>query len=222
VAFDGGGDAVAAFARGSSVQAADYNAAPALSGVQVPAAGVVGEALGFGASGADLWSPVAIAWDFGDGGKATGGQAGHSYAAAGDYVVTVTATDSAGNSSSEQRTIHVAAGGGGSDIPTDPPTGGSAAFRGLKIQRQTVKVRHGSARIKASCPVRTVRACTGTLRLVARHKVVGHARFKVAAGKRVRIRVRVTSVETVRATARAHDGAGAKRTTSARLKLRRG
>jgi hypothetical protein len=217
VAFDGAGDAVAAFTNGFPIETADYDAAPSLAGVQVPASALVGDTVATEASGADLWSPVGIAWDFGDGSSAAGSQVSHSYAAVGDYTVTVTATDGAGNASSEQRTIHVIAPDGGG-APPSPPTQQQTGFRGLRIKRQTIVVRHGGARVRVSCPAGTVGACAGTLQPRG-HKLVGHTHFKVRAGKHARIRVGVAGVGSVRATARAHDGAGAKRTTRTRLRL---
>ena len=68
------------------------------------------------ASGADVWSAVTTAFDFGDGSSQTGGDVSHTYAAAGTYAVTVTATDSAGNTATSARTIGVAA-----PPVTDPP-----------------------------------------------------------------------------------------------------
>jgi hypothetical protein len=221
VAFDGAGDAVAAFTNGYPIETANYDAAPALSGVQVPATGAVGETLSFAASTTDLWSPVAIAWDFGDGGTASGGQASHSYAAAADYTVTVTATDAAGNASSDTRSIHVSA-PDGTGVPPSPPIQQQHVFRGLRIKRQTIVVRHGVAQVRVSCPAGTVGACAGKLQLQLRHKLVGHTRFKVGAGKRAQLRIRVARVGRVSVTARAHDGTGARHTTSARLRLRRG
>ena len=220
LAFDGGGDAVAAFARGSAIQTADYDAAPSLAGVQAPGSAVAGEVLTFAASAADLWSPVAIAWDFGDGAKAGGGQATHAYAAAGDYTATVTATDAVGNVASETHSVHVTAppSGAGPDVPDTPQTPG-APFPGLEIKRQTIVVRHRVAFVRASCPATTSGSCTGTLRLVRGRKAIGHAHFRVAPGKHVRIRVHVARLGSVRAAARALDGAGAKRTTRARLRL---
>jgi PKD repeat protein len=51
--------------------------------------------------------PISYAWDFGDGGTATGNPATHTYAAPGDYVVTMTVTNACGQQV-VQHTITVA------------------------------------------------------------------------------------------------------------------
>jgi hypothetical protein len=211
------------FSRGTAIQAADYDAAPALFGVKAPASGVAGKPLSFSAVGADLWSPVTLGWDFGDGKKAGGSAAGHAYAAAGNYTVTVTARDAVGNVTSAKKVVHVSA---APPKPGEPPTGSEPqqhAFAGLLLKRQTAVVRKRVARVKATCPVATNGACAGTLRLFAGRKIIGRARFAIAPGKTARIRVKVKRVVRAgRASARTHDGLGATRTTSAKLKLRRG
>lgn len=52
-----------------------------------------------------------FAWDFGDGGTATGATASHSYAATGSYVVGLTVADALGQISRAQRTVVVTGGG---------------------------------------------------------------------------------------------------------------
>ncbi|MBT1002474.1 PKD domain-containing protein [Paenarthrobacter sp. DKR-5] len=52
---------------------------------------------------------AAYAWDFGDGAKATGVKASHSYAAAGTYTVKLTATDDAGATGTTSQAVTVAA-----------------------------------------------------------------------------------------------------------------
>ena len=83
--------------------------------VNVPASGVAGTPVSVSASPFDLWSSVALtSWNFGDGGLATGSSAAHTYSAAGNYTVTVTVTDAAGNTTAESRSISIAA------APTPP------------------------------------------------------------------------------------------------------
>ena len=53
-------------------------------------------------------SAAALHVDFGDGSGAYGASVQHIYASAGSYVVTVTATDGAGNRSTATRTIQIA------------------------------------------------------------------------------------------------------------------
>jgi hypothetical protein len=172
---------------------------------------------------------VTISWDFGDGASATGSPATHAYAAAGDYNVTVTATDGAGNSVHEIHAAHVPAPAAPAPAPapgspaTIPSGGAQHVFGGLVLKRQTIVVRKRVARVKASCPAATTGGCAGTLRLLSGQKVIGRARFSVAAGGSARIGVKLTRlVAKSRASARAHDGLGATRTTTAKLKLRRG
>jgi PKD domain len=217
VAFDSGGDAVAAFARGTSIQTADYDAAPALSAVQAPGSGAPGETLAFSASATDLWSAVTLDWNFGDGATATGSPASHAFAAPGDYTVKITARDAAGNESSETHVVHVPA-----PPPVVPPVVPPAhhSFSGLTLIRQRIVVRKGMGRVKAVCPVTTSGACAGTLRLRSGKKVVARAGFTVLPGRTVRIRVRLRHFpRTLRGFATAHDSIGATRTTSAKLKL---
>ena len=74
----------------------------------VPATGAAGATVAMSATATELWSgPPSISWDFGDGGTGAGGSTSHVYAAAGTYLVRVTATDGAGNSTSVTRTIVV-------------------------------------------------------------------------------------------------------------------
>src|SRR3954471_15804740 len=215
VALDSGGDAVAAFVRGTAIDAASMDAAPSLSGVQVPGSGAPGEALAFSAAGADLWSPATIEWDFGDGATATGSPASHAFASPGDYTVKVTARDAAGNETSETHVVHVTA-------PVSPPLPPAKDFPGLLLKSQRVVVRHGVGRVTAACSAGTAGACAGKLRLLSGKKVVASARFDVRAGRSARIRVRLRRVpRTLRASAIAHDAFGATRTTSAKLKLLR-
>ena len=70
---------------------------------------VAGSPSSLTAQAVDRWSnPATFTWDFGDGGSAAGATASHVYAAAGSYVVTVTATDAVGNATTLTRTVVVA------------------------------------------------------------------------------------------------------------------
>jgi PKD repeat protein len=63
-----------------------------------------------GSSSADAEGPVAAyAWDFGDGSTGAGVTASHTYAAAGDYTVKLTATDAAGATGQATKVVTVQA-----------------------------------------------------------------------------------------------------------------
>ncbi len=80
---------------------AAFNAVVSALDVQVDASG-----------SSDAEGPLAsYAWDFGDGGTATGVTAAHSYTADGTYPVTLTVTDSGGLTSTKTLQVTVAAGG---------------------------------------------------------------------------------------------------------------
>ncbi len=85
----------------------DSGAPPALTGVSVPTAAVLGAAATFSAHASDTMGMRGVHWSFGDGTDAEGESASHAYAAAGTFTVTVSATDRAGNTSSATRTVSV-------------------------------------------------------------------------------------------------------------------
>lgn len=64
---------------------------------------------GTGSFDSDAGGIVSYAWDFGDGGTATGAILQHTYVAAGTYTVTLTVFDSDGNVASNQTTATVSA-----------------------------------------------------------------------------------------------------------------
>ena len=65
-------------------------------------------------------SIAATAWNFGDGGTATGTTASHTYATAGTYTITQTVTDNGGATGSTTRSVTVAG---------TPPPAGAIAYR---------------------------------------------------------------------------------------------
>ena len=69
-------------------------------------------------------------WDFGDGTFLSGMIASHTYAAAGDYTIKLTITDTDGEVATAFRTLTVGTGGSGSDAPVasftaSPSSGGT-------------------------------------------------------------------------------------------------
>ena len=125
--------------------------------------------------------------------------------------------------------------GGGTAAPPGGDT--TAPFRGLVVPRQTARVSAGVARIRARCPSAAVRRCVGTLALASRdpnggrRQILARARVAIRRGSAATLRVRLTSEgarllrdrRSLAAIARAvvRDGAGARRTTRARVRLQR-
>jgi hypothetical protein len=140
LATDAAGDALASWTptdplgAKSVLAAALQTAGPQLSDLTVPASGTAGAQLAFSAGARSTFAAVAqTTWDFGDGSApATGASAGHAYAQAGDYTVTVTVTDSVGNATQARRQVAVAVAPDGRRPPDDgappgttPPGGGT-------------------------------------------------------------------------------------------------
>jgi PKD domain len=117
LATDAGGNALASWTAtdalgAKSIAAAAFQATrPQLSAVSVPASGTAGAQLAVSASATSTFATIAqTSWDFGDGTPAAGGAAvSHTYAQAGTYTVTVTATDSVGNTAQATRQVTIAA-----------------------------------------------------------------------------------------------------------------
>jgi PKD repeat protein len=84
--------------------------APELRDVATPAnVHVAGQPVGMSVNPFDVWSTVAVSWDFGDGGSASGAAVSHTYASAGDYTVTITGVDSVGNTTKTTQRIAISA-----------------------------------------------------------------------------------------------------------------
>jgi hypothetical protein len=110
VAVDGEGSAIVAWPAADGARAAVLDAgAPVLGPVTAPATATAGVPADFAASATDRWSGVGLGWAFGDGASATGGAVSHAFGAAGTPVVTVTASDAAGNAASADRSVTVSA-----------------------------------------------------------------------------------------------------------------
>ncbi|TMM10189.1 MAG: hypothetical protein E6G00_08075 [Actinobacteria bacterium] len=121
--------------------------------------------------------------------------------------------------------------------------GGGSAFAGVKIPKQTAKVKKGKAPVSVSCPAKAKTSCVGKLVLKTakavttssgKKKVVtlGKASFSIAAGKTKVLKVKLSkggknllaAHKTVKsiATATAHDATGKSKTTSGKVKVKRG
>jgi PKD domain len=126
---------------------------PQFTAVTVPSTVAVGAALRLTASATDLLTgPASIRWDFGDGSQATGNTVSHAYGSPGVHTITVTATDTAGNSVTQTRRVVVRA----TDVP--PPVVSHVAFTPVRF-----KVARGSTASVAAAPhVRRGRTSSGS------------------------------------------------------------
>ena len=87
---------------------AAFDAGPTLGTVQIPD-GYTSQTLTFSAQVSGDWSALkSVHWDFSDGTTAEGASVTHTYEEAGEYTVTVTATDQAGNTATQSATSHIA------------------------------------------------------------------------------------------------------------------
>src|SRR5439155_4947003 len=127
---------------------------------------------------------------------------------------------------------------------TSPTICASATqFPGVKIPKQTAKVKNGKVPVSVSCPAKAKTSCVGKLVLKTaravttssgKKKVVtlGKASFSIAAGKTKVVKVKLSkggknllsAHKTVKsiATATAHDATGKSKTTSGKVKVKRG
>jgi PKD repeat protein len=166
IGVDDEGNAIVgyAFARAAPdgrlvAQVATYDVAPPiLSDISVPTAATVGENASMSANAADRWSGASISWSFGDGSTGAGATVSHAYTAAGNYTVSVTATDGAGNASSTTRTVQVAApptgggGGGGSAVvvPAGIDSDRDGFFAGQDCNDNNAGIRPGAVEVKGN------------------------------------------------------------------------
>jgi hypothetical protein len=153
------GDGIIAFVEGPAAgphvaHARGFDATPPqLTSVLNPATAQAGVPGAFLAQAFDVWGPVTVGWDFGDG-TATGPTVAHAFAAPGPHTVTTTATDSVGTSVSTTGSVDVAAAPGGGGGP-----GGGAVAPGLThISETNSKFRVG----RNATPVSARRAPVGT------------------------------------------------------------
>ena len=190
--------------------------APRAGATVQPATALVGAQVVFDASGScdPDGDALTYAWTFDDGATATSAAASHAFSSPGSHFGIVTVTDSTGRSATAAVSVAI----------TKPAP--SPAFAGVKIAKQTVRVsRRGVAAVKVACPASTAAGpCTGGLTLAGRR-----ASFKIATGKTKKVAVKLSkpTLKTLRkhgrlhttATARAHDAAGAAKTTHGKVTL---
>ncbi len=69
-------------------------------------------------------------WDFGDGQTSTEQNPTHEYTVAGDYTVSLTATNTYGSDITTNIVSATSTGGGGDDLPPPPPPGGPPGGKG--------------------------------------------------------------------------------------------
>ncbi len=97
VASDAAGDMVGVWDTVSlgAMESMLYDRGPQIAGISASATGVVGQPVSFSIPPpVSVWLPPnLVAWSFGDGTTANGLSVSHTYAAPGNYVVTVTAND---------------------------------------------------------------------------------------------------------------------------------
>jgi len=115
VAVDNAGDGVATYTSGHTgsevAQARGFDASPpSIDSASIPSTGTAAQPLPFTAQASDVWGPVTLSWNFGDGSApAAGLTVTHAFAAAGTDTVTVTATDAAGNSAAKSGSVSIRA-----------------------------------------------------------------------------------------------------------------
>jgi hypothetical protein len=184
-----------------SLHAASYDAAPPrLDAVSVPGSGTPRAAIGMAAAASDRLSVPAITWSFGDGTSASGPAVSHAYGAPGAYSVTVTATDSAGNSTSASRSVLIVAAGGPPRITSKVLVLWGLDGRRIYLLRMKItKVpKGGKAQLRCKgkkCPFKRItskkrrkRAIT-LFKEIKPAKVVGKKKRSFRAGQRLELRI---------------------------------
>jgi PKD domain len=181
IAVDSGGNAAAVWraAEPRTTQAAVFDVtAPELSSVLIPSTVQAGRPISFAASPFDAWSPVnSVTWTFGDASTAMGSSVVHSFQDAGQFHVTVTATDATGYPTTKAATVNV--------TPA------------LAIAGRVVPVRHGRARLTLNCPGTAI--CHGSATLThggrreggSRPRSIGERGFAIPAGAQMTVAVKL-------------------------------
>jgi hypothetical protein len=164
---------------------------PVLGTIAVPATATVGQRVGFAATAGDVLSGTTISWDFGDGSQADGGVVDHVYGQPGPAVVTITATDEAGNSASEQRVVAVqpAPGAGptgpGADTTAPVVTKASLTHKRFRVTRRGTAqlAAKKRKRVPAGTALRLTLSERSTLAIaIERRKVVRGTLVRASAG----------------------------------------
>jgi PKD domain-containing protein len=164
---------------------------PAKPAIANPGSIATGQIVQFNGSGsiAGDGGIASFKWEFGDGATGSGSKPSHSYATAGTFTVTLTLTDDGGFAYSTSREVTVVAPepppgppGGNLNPPSPPPAAGIA------VAAAKAKVKGGAALVKLKCQGG---ACSGVVKLLDRG-TIGHAPFRIGAGKSVVLRVKLT------------------------------
>jgi hypothetical protein len=166
---------------------------PATPVIANPGAVAPGQAVQFNGSGsvAGDGGIVSFKWEFGDGGIGSGSKPTHSYATAGTYTVTLTLTDDGGFTYSTSRlvTVTAPAPSPGPNVNPPPPPPSPRPAPGTAVAAAKAKVKGGAALLKLKC--QGGGACSGVVKLLD-HGMIGHASFRIGAGKSVVLRVKLT------------------------------
>ena len=159
---------------------------PAKPAIANPGSIIPGQIVQFNGSGSIPGDGgiASFKWDFGDGGVGSGSKPTHSYATPGTYIVTLTLTDDGGFAYSTSREVTVVA----PEPPPGPP-GPTPPLPRPAVGIAVAKVKGGAALVKLTC--QGGGACSGVVKLLDRG-TIGHAPFRIGAGKSVVLRVKLT------------------------------
>ncbi|MGN6814855.1 MAG: PKD domain-containing protein, partial [Solirubrobacterales bacterium] len=188
--------------------------APAKPAIANPGTIVPGQLVEFSGAGSVPGDGgiVSYKWEFGDGAKGSGVHPSHTYAAVGNYTVSLTVTDDGGFTYSTSRQVEVTPAeeveeeggkeeGGGEEEKTGPTPSPTPAptpapsptprpvAPGVAVAAAKAKVKNGVALLKLTCTGGG--ACSGVVKLLDRG-LIGHTRFGIGAGKSVTLHIKLT------------------------------
>ena len=204
LAGGGEGSAVALWQDGATGQTAALHATPfdatppELLTLEAPGSLTAGVAGTFTATAADDWSVPALSWLFGDGATLTGSTVQRAFQSAGSFTATATATDAAGNSATDTRTVTV------NDAPVEP----SNASNSFKLGKPKLNKKRGTAKLPVTFPgpgtlvltgkgvVRQTKTpkAAGTVKILVKAK--GEKKRNLNANGKVKLKVKVTYTPT--------------------------